>query len=228
LPHPPAATPRWLRPSLQRLYAQKYSLTLGIILLAHVGLAGVDGRHAVLVAPVVTLTLYFLGFILLRDQSRLARAILPTGTGALGLSTVEVLVGGKFWLAAALAGHAAFLLLVIVFMLGRLFREKKVTLDQIMAGIIIYLLMVGLWAQFYGLTLLADPGAISAASGSFGDRPFLTIYYFSVTTLTTAGFGDIVPVSDTARILAAYESLVGQVYLVVFIALLMGRHFADR
>jgi hypothetical protein len=228
LPHPPALHPFAELPAINWVYTHKYSLTLGIILLAHVSLVGLEGPQAILLTPVLILFLYFIGFILMQDKSRLARTMLPIGLCALVLSGTNILVGGTVYLTAALTGHAAFILLLIVFMLCRLFKENKVTLDMIMAGIIIYLLMAGLWAQFFSLVVLANPNAISVAAGGFGPHPYSTIYYFSVATLTTAGFGDIVPVSDMARILAAYESLVGQVYLVVFIALLMGRHFASK
>ena len=113
--------------------------------------------------------------------------------------------GNRVCLVAALLGHALFLLLLIVFMLARLFREKLITIDNIMAGIIVYLLMAGLWTQLYGLVLLHDPGSINIPGG-LGPYPFLTLYYFSVTTLTTAGFGDVAPLSTLARILSAYES----------------------
>lgn len=228
MPHPLAPGRPWPRRLLDQIHDQKYSLTLGIILLAHIGLAALPGRQAMLIAPPLTLLLYFVGFILMRDYSRLARVLLFTGLGALAVSGVSLLSGNLTLLVTALVGYTVFLFLLIVFLLLRIFRVKRVSLDLIMAGIIVYLLVAGFWAQLFSLLVLADPGAIHVAGGSFGNRPFLTFYYFSLTTLTTAGFGDIVPVSDIARILAAYESLVGQVYLVVFIALLMGRHFAEK
>lgn len=217
----------WQRRLLEKLPVHKYSLTLIIILLAHIALVGLEREHFLLLGPLLTLALYFLGFLLLQDRSRMSRAMLAVGCGALALSLVNMFVGGAYCLAAALTGHAIFLLLLVIFLFRHLLAEKRVTLDQVMAGIIIYLLIAGLWTQFYALTLLVNPDAVHIAGG-LGECPFLTMYYFSVTTLTTAGFGDIVPVSDLARILAAYESLVGQVYLVVFIALLMGRHFASK
>ena len=194
----------------------------------HVLLIGLAPGQAVLLTPVVVMSIYLVGFVflLLQDRSLRGRLILLAGFTALALSGINMYYKGRFCLVAALSGHVAFLVLLIGFMLGRLFREKRVTVDTIMAGVIVYLLMAGLWTQFYALTLLADPAALHSAGG-LGGRPYVTLYYFSVTTLTTAGFGDLTPVSDLARILAAYESLVGQVYLVVFISLLLGRHFAE-
>ena len=211
------------------LAPHKYSVTVGTILLAHIVLVLWGGRSAIMFTPVVLLSMYLLGFVFLlaQERSRIARLNLVVGLIALGLSGLNMQYRGGFCLVSAVSGHALFLFLLIVFMLGQLFRKKAVTVDTIMAGVIIYLLMAGFWAQLYALTLLIDPAAIHYPV-THGGQPYMALYYFSVTTLTTAGFGDIVPVSDLARILAAYESLLGQVYLATFVALLMGRHFANR
>jgi len=50
--------------------------------------------------------------------------------------------------------------------------------------------------------------------------------YFSVVTMTTLGFGDMIPTTPHARMLAAAEALVGQIYLTVFVARLVGLHLA--
>uniref|UniRef100_I2PWS7 Ion channel n=1 Tax=Desulfovibrio sp. U5L TaxID=596152 RepID=I2PWS7_9BACT len=216
------------RPTLATLLAYKYSITLAIILAAHVVLVGVIGERTVLFAPFILLALYFSGFLLMADRSGLCRAALFLGLAALAATVLDNLVAGDVFLVPALGGHAAFLALLIVIILGRLFAERRMPFDSVMAGVIVFLLMAGLWTQFYGLTVLADPAAIAAPGDSLRLHPYATLYYLSVTALTTAGFGDVFPVSDMARILVAYEGLVGQAYMVVFIALLMGRHFAGH
>lgn len=216
------------RPALGVLLAYKYSITLGIILLAHVLLVGLADGEILLFAPFILMILYFIGFLLMADRSRLSRVALGIGLAALAATSLDVLGGGKVFLVAALCCHACFLTLLVALLLGRLFKERRMPFDSIMAGIIVFLFMAGLWTQFYALLLLADPLAIQAPADSLRLHPYVTLYYFSVTTLTTAGLGDVMPISDMARILVAYEALVGQIYLVVFIALLMGRHFAGH
>jgi hypothetical protein len=216
------------RPLLRGLFDHKYSITLGILMGAHVVLVVTEGKETALIAPIVLLFLYLTGLLLMGDRSRFCTVILGMGLAALALCIANSLLGGTGLLVLALCTHVTFLVLLIIFLLGRLFRARQVPLDNVMAGIIVFLLMAGVWAQLYVLTLLADPLAISAPGGSLGQHPYILLYYFSVTTLTTAGLGDVTPVSSVARILVAYEALLGQVYLVVFIALLMGRHFANR
>jgi voltage-gated potassium channel Kch len=207
----------------------KYTLTLVLMLLVHVCLAAVEDHHSALFSPLFILSLDFLVFIylLLREGSTLSRWVLTTGAAAMGLSALSLFAGGTAAVVGGMALHGAFLLLIILLTLGQLTRERKVSIDTVMAGVIVYLVMAAFWTQIYAIMLLLDPGALRVAGG-LGPHPYTTLYYFSMATLTTAGFGDIVPVSDLARILTVYEALVGQIYLVVFIALLMGRHFANR
>jgi len=51
--------------------------------------------------------------------------------------------------------------------------------------------------------------------------------YYSFVTLTTLGFGDITPVSDPARSLSLLEAIVGQLYLAVLVARLVGIHISQ-
>jgi hypothetical protein len=53
------------------------------------------------------------------------------------------------------------------------------------------------------------------------------VLYFSFATLTTLGYGDIVPVSAIARTLATLEAITGQLYLAVLVARLVGLHIAE-
>lgn len=186
-------------------------------------------RHAAFLMPLLVLTLDLLGFLylLVQERSFLAKIILATGLLSLGLAVLNLGTADHATLVGAMGVHAAFLLLIIVMMLGQLSRVRIVSLDMVMAGVIAYLVMADFWNQIYVILILLSPKSIDIAGG-LGPHPYTTLYYFSVTTLTTAGFGDVVPVSDLARVLVSYEALVGQVYLAVFIALLMGRHFANR
>lgn len=215
-------------PRLKATLKHKYSISLSVFILAHILIVAFENNTTVLLAPLILLSLYLIGFLLMGVRSRFCRIILASGILALALSAAHIVYNGTGLLITTLCFHAAFLALLIVFILGRLFKDRQMPLDNIMAGVIVFLLMAGLWAQFYALAVLINPLALSAPGGTLGTHPYVTLYYFSITTLTTAGLGDVTPVTDMARILAAYEALVGQVYLVVFIALLMGRHFANR
>ena len=68
-----------------------------------------------------------------------------------------------------------------------------------------------------------------AFGGNLLDRDTsATLLYFSYTTLTTLGYGDIVPVNEFARVFTSVEAIGGQLFLAVFIARLIGLHLAHQ
>jgi voltage-gated potassium channel Kch len=67
-----------------------------------------------------------------------------------------------------------------------------------------------------------------AISFSMPNVELSNIIYFSFTTLTTLGYGDITPVTWMARNLTILESAIGQIFLTVFIARMVGQELANR
>ncbi|AQT67899.1 Ion channel [Anaerohalosphaera lusitana] len=112
-----------------------------------------------------------------------------------------------------------FLALTIVVLMHHMFTTKRFTSDMIVGGICIYLLIGILWAIFYDLSLKSSPEAISYS----GDISF---FYFSFVTITTLGYGDIVPASRGVMVLAQCEAVAGQLFIAIFIARLVALHTA--
>jgi hypothetical protein len=114
-----------------------------------------------------------------------------------------------------------FVSLTILFLMTNMFRAKKVTPDMIVGGISIYLLVGIMWSLIYILLTTFNEGAVQFTGEA-------SMMYFSFTTLTTLGYGDIVPQSEFARVLTSLEAVFGQVYLAVFVARLVGLHIASE
>ena len=125
--------------------------------------------------------------------------------------------------AIGLSALAAFFLIAIVVLVVRIFSEKVITGETIKGGIAVYFMMGFLWAFLYSLLILLSPESISFSMESL---KYSGITYFSFTTLTTLGYGDITPISWLARNLTILESTIGQIYLTVLIARLVGLHIA--
>jgi hypothetical protein len=119
--------------------------------------------------------------------------------------------------------YAVFILLAIVIMVKKISSRKVVTSDTIKGGISVYFLMGILWAFLYQLLLRINPNALSHVTEERVD-----CFYYSFSTLTTLGPGDITPTTVHAKFLAILEAFVGQVYLAIFIALLIGLHLGKR
>ena len=130
----------------------------------------------------------------------------------------------------AKAVEVVFLALVIVLLVRHVFGERRVTLDAINASLCAYL-MVGLaWAACFALIEIWQPGSFHLPEDGFGrfsgqgiDASVRHVYFIFV-TLLTLGYGEIVPVGSIARMSAVMEAFVGQAFLVVLIARLVGVH----
>ena len=104
-------------------------------------------------------------------------------------------------------------------------RSKTVTREVVYAAMLVYFLLAQLWALVYTFLDLIDPASFSLPGGQ-GD--FLLFEYYSFVTLTTLGFGDITPLTKVAKAFSVLEAVVGQLYLVVVVAWLVGMHVSSK
>ena len=108
-------------------------------------------------------------------------------------------------------------------------RDVRVSLDTILGGICLYILIGYLYAMLYLMLILGDPTSILvggqpldvALSSSQLLQTVSSIFYFSFTAFTTMGFGDITSVSPLARYVTITEGMLGQLYPAIFIARLV-------
>jgi hypothetical protein len=112
-----------------------------------------------------------------------------------------------------------FLGFFVVLILWQVLRAGPITPRRIQGAVAVYLLLGLLWAVLYEIVELLHPGSFSISAHRNADLPQLG--YFSFTTLTTLGFGDILPLSPIARSLVVLEALVGQLFPVILIARLV-------
>lgn len=113
--------------------------------------------------------------------------------------------------------------LLVALVLAQVFRAGTVTFRRVLGAVAAYLLLGLTWAAAYDLVLLRVPDSFR---GLEGDPQRLL--YFSFVTLTTVGYGDIVPVHPTARSLAMLEALVGQLYPAVLLARVVSLELQSR
>ena len=100
-------------------------------------------------------------------------------------------------------------------------RAKSVTADVLAGAVAVYLLIGIAWAVIYALIEGLSPGSFAlaeAGKGTIWDQ----LLYFSFTTLTTLGYGDIAPLTPVARIWTVFEAVCGTLYLAILISRLVG------
>ncbi len=106
-------------------------------------------------------------------------------------------------------------------MLRYALRAGVVDVERIAAAVNVYLFLGLIWRDLYSLTSLLIPGAYNSELLSQVD--FL---YYSFVTLSTLGYGDVLPEVGPAKALAYMEAIVGQLYLTILVARLVGLHIA--
>ena len=109
--------------------------------------------------------------------------------------------------------------------LSYLFTEDEITSDVIMGAICVYFLIGLAWAFIFFTLELFQPGSFQMPQGQGIDLSHFS--YYSYVTLTTLGYGDITPISTQARSLALLEAIMGQLYLAILVARLVGIHIAQ-
>lgn len=109
-------------------------------------------------------------------------------------------------------------------------RGEAVTLDSIAGAACVYMLLGVLWASAYVLLEHLRPGSfvIPDEWRLPGNQLGPALVYFSYVTLTTVGYGDIRAAGPAAGGMAAVEAIVGQLFIAITIARLVGQHLSRR
>jgi hypothetical protein len=121
---------------------------------------------------------------------------------------------------------AAFFLFAIIQMLTFIYSHKEVTRDLIVGAAVVYMFMALMWTFIFVVVETLHPGSFNVPDGLdyAVARQFV---YHSFVTLTTLGYGDITPITSLARSLCILEAVIGQLYLVVQVAWLVGVHVSQ-
>jgi Ion channel len=127
-----------------------------------------------------------------------------------------------------------FFILTTITIITHVLKYKKVTEDKIYGAVCGYLLIGIIWAMIYTTLEIAFPNSFAFTTGitlNVSDLSSHRVYftqfvYYSYVTLSTLGYGDIVPVSHEARAFSSLEAVIGQLYVAVLIARLVGLHIS--
>jgi hypothetical protein len=120
---------------------------------------------------------------------------------------------------------AIFLALVSVSLFAYLGRSGQITSGRIYVSVSLYFLLAMEWYALYNLLDAIQPGSFAEGGVVLVGRiPPGKILYFSLATLTTLGYGDIVAVGPTARMLATLEAAAGVLYIAITVARLVASY----
>jgi hypothetical protein len=108
--------------------------------------------------------------------------------------------------------------------LAHVFRQREITPDTINGAICAYFLIGFVWGLCFYLLEQAQPGSFLMGEQQTDPSHFI---YYSFVTMSTLGYGDITPISSPARSLSVLTAVIGQFYIAVLIARLVGMHIAQ-
>jgi voltage-gated potassium channel len=184
------------------------------------------GSKAERVMYVVYLVVFSVASYLIgaRHKWLVAYGILAASVWIIGLA--DTLIPG-FTPALEIARDVLFILLQLMLVL-LVFRFSLLDphanrADRIVAGISGYLIIALLWAGLYALHERILPGGLVDSSKLVINEAEGDFLYYSFITITTTGYGEMLPISPSARLLASLQAVTGTLYLAVFIAALLGR-----
>jgi hypothetical protein len=216
-----------VRTALARFWADERGLSIflasliAIILLPGLAPGGTPGR---LLADALVSVMLVSGAAAVADRPRALLVASVIAAGALLVRWASWLfpeAGLAVWREISTVATLATLYFVI---LALVLRRGPVTPRRIEGAIAAYLLLGFTWAHAYELLVLLDPGAFAGAVDG-GSQAWT---YYSFVTLTTMGYGDIVPVHPVARSLAVLEAVTGQLYLTNLLARLVSLELQSR
>ena len=153
---------------------------------------------------------------------------------AISVSTISVAL--TFWLAAApshwliILSHGSLVIVISFFavaILTYVLGSGRVTSDKIYGAICAYLLFGYAWTFAYSVIEEVQPGSFTSLTTIDAHdivSRVMQMRYFSFVSLTSVGYGDIVPHTQLARTMALLEAMLGQFYLVALIGRLVGLH----
>ncbi len=121
-----------------------------------------------------------------------------------------------------------FLATVIWVLLRYIFSTRRVNRDVLYAAVAVYLLLGAIFVPMYGLLQTVRPGSFVDNTYPAGLVQWQQLLYYSYVTLTTVGYGDVLPVSWWARSLATAEAIIGVLYLAILMARLVGLYAQEK
>ena len=181
---------------------QVFELVLAIMLVA--GVFVISGSRTAVTAMVVALAMIVTGAVLrIRSPSIL---------------DLNLFAGAWLIVGVTLAWAVA----------RSIFAPGRVTYHRVVGAVLLYLTVAIIFAAFFTFLGTLDPKAFIGLSIQDSPKLATQLIYFSFTTLTTTGYGDVSPVHPLARSLCNLEAIFGQLYPATLVARLVTLQLAHQ
>lgn len=195
--------------------SEAYGLVLLLVLVTYVLASLIKSREwGPVVLAIATSATSIVALTSSRVRETAVRRALVVAGLAILLSLVSAAVGGRAWLAIASLLEICLLAVAMGTVLRRVTASETVTSRTLLGAVSVYASLGILFSWVYGaIDRIEGGGFFGQAQESATD--FL---FFSYTTLTTTGYGNLVPAGQAGRMVAGLEMMTGQVFLVTLVA----------
>lgn len=169
-----------------------------------------------------------IGIWSLRESGKIFRIAMALAAIGIVLNMIDVARPNTLVYLGANMSTLAFLTLATIESFRQIASTNTMSGNRIIGAICVYFLLGVIWSICYMLLENAVPGSFGGLSASSEETWNPDWIYFSFVTLTTLGYGDILPLTFFARALAYMEAVVGQFYIAILVAGLVSAWLAEK
>ena len=148
-------------------------------------------------------------------RPRLVRTAIWLSAATIVLAAIGAAAGARIWLNAATVVQVALLAVAMGAVLQRVVTATEVGSRTILGALSVYTVLGILFTFVYGFVERVQGGAFFEGHPHPSGGDFL---FFSYTTLTTTGYGNLVPGGQPGRMISGIEMMIGQIFLVTLVA----------
>jgi len=220
---------------IRSIRERKYLLLLAaLVLLATVEPLSVNWPESARIAGNAVVVAINVGILLAVFEARWTRRLAVLLLTFLIAANIVYEVSSHRLQIAAIIYHcvgAMFLAFAVAAILKRIFQRQAIRIDDVIGALCGYVLAAAAWGNAYALVYMLWPESFRVANtiapqlGDWHSQRFI-FGYFSVMTLTTVGYDDIIPAGPLAYSLIWLEAVFGQFYIAVVVAQLIGLRLA--
>jgi len=177
--------------------------------------------------PILIIALLAIGVWSLADSRKTLRIGLAIAGAGIVMNILALYFDALPFRVLSLLTLFVFLALAVQRAFVQVTFSNKLDVNRIYGAICIYLLLGVLWSVAYFGMHIASPEAFAGAASPEETTGAGQWVYYSFVTLTTLGYGDILPISPAARALAYAEAIIGVFYMAIVVAMVVSAYTAE-
>jgi hypothetical protein len=205
---------RWRRRAERA--SDAFGLVLVLVLITYVLASLLENRGwSSVLLTIVTSATSVVALTSSHAHHRVVRAAIWLSALTIGLATIGAAAGDRTWLNFASVVQVSLLAIAMAAVLRRVVSAPEVGFRTILGALSVYTVLGILFTFVYGTIDRVQGGPFFEGVAHPQGSDFI---FFSYTTLTTTGYGDLVPGGQPGQLIAGLEMMAGQIFLVTLVA----------